>query len=204
MKSLVLDTSNRYLVVALYENGQLLAVKSEAGSKRQSENAIPYIETLLNELQWELFDLTEVIVTRGPGSYTGERVGLTIAKTLKTVHPATEVKMVSSLAAYAGVHGNKISVIDARSHKVFIGIYQDGKVILPEQMINVSEFKELLKNYPNFIVVGETDVVGMPETKVLLHQNMYDLAQNIAPVKSVHELIPHYIKDVEAKTLWHA
>ena len=38
MRSLVIDTSNRYLVIAMYENDQLLEAISEVGSQRQSEN----------------------------------------------------------------------------------------------------------------------------------------------------------------------
>ena len=119
MKSLLIDTSNRYLVIAAYQDGVLLTGIQEEGSKKQSEYAIPYIERILNEHQLELFDFDEIIVTRGPGSYTGVRVGMTIAKTIKTVHPI-DVKMISSLHAYAGSHGKKISVIDARSKKAIV------------------------------------------------------------------------------------
>ena len=126
MKSLLMDTSNRYLVIAAYEDGKLLTGIQEEGSKKQSEYAIPYIEKILNEHQLELFDFDEIIVTRGPGSYTGVRVGMTIAKTIKTVHPVN-VKMVSSLHAYAGMEGKKISVIDARSKKAFVACYENGQ-----------------------------------------------------------------------------
>ena len=49
MLSLVMDTSNQYLLVALFENGELLDSIIELGSKRQSENAIPYLEKLLTK-----------------------------------------------------------------------------------------------------------------------------------------------------------
>ena len=74
MKSLLMDTSNRYLVIAAYEDGKLLTGIQEEGSKKQSEYAIPYIENVLNQHHLELFDFDEIIVTRGPGSYTGLRI----------------------------------------------------------------------------------------------------------------------------------
>jgi len=202
MKSLVLDTSNRYLAVAMYEDDILLDAIMEEGSKRQSENAIPYIEKLLNKHHLELFDFAEMVVTCGPGSYTGERVGLTIVKTLKTVHDV-DVKMISSLAAYAGVEGKKVSVIDARSKKVFVGAYEDGKPLAAEQMIDIADFDEWMRQYPDFEVVGECDVVGRPLVSSCLYENMHALSKITQPVESVHELLPRYIKDVEAKQIWH-
>lgn len=202
MRSLAIDTSNRYLVVAMFIDGKLLDVKSEIGGQRQSENAIPYIEELLDKHHLELFDFDELLVTSGPGSYTGCRVGLTIVKTLKTVHPEFKVKMISSLASYAGIHGKKISVIDARSKKVFVGVYDNGQPLMPEGMMAIADFEAFLANYEGYEVVGECDVVGLPNQEVCIYQNMYDLAQSIEPITSVHALVPKYIKDVEAKKIW--
>lgn len=200
MKSLVLDTSNRYLVVAIYVDGKRTAGIQEEGSKRQSENAIPYIAKLMDEQGLELFDFDEIIVTRGPGSYTGERVGLTIAKTLKTVHPV-EVKMISSLQSYAGTQGKKIAVLDARSHKVFVAAYDQGQLLDTEKMIAIADFENWKQAYPDFEVVGQTDVVGYPDCRVDLAENLYRLGCQTQPVHSVHELLPTYIKEVEAKKI---
>lgn len=200
MKSLVLDTSNRYLVVAIYVDGQQLACIQEEGSKRQSENAIPYIEKLMNAHDMELFDFDEIIVTRGPGSYTGERVGLTIAKTLKTVHPV-DVKMISSLQAYAGTMGKKIAVLDARSHKIFVAAYVQGQLLDEEKMIEIDDFENWKQSYPGFEVVGQTEVISYPDQPVDLAENLYALGCQTQPVNSVHELLPTYIKEVEAKKI---
>ena len=71
-----------------------------------------------------LKDVNEMIITSGPGSYTGVRVAMTIAKTLAAVSNV-KIKSVSSLAAYAGMN-QALSVIDARGHKVFVGVYENG------------------------------------------------------------------------------
>ena len=202
MRSLLIDTSNRYLVIAAYEDGVLLEGIQEEGSKKPSEYAIPYIERILNQHHLELFDFDEVVVTRGPGSYTGVRVGMTIAKTLKTVHPV-DVKMISSLQAYAGAHGKKISVIDARSKKVFVACFEDGREVHQECLMDIVDFEAFQKDYSDFEIVGDTSLVGAEENNVCLYENMYELSKNIAPVLSVHELVPTYIKDIEVKQIWH-
>lgn len=199
MTSLIMDTSNQYLMVALYEDGQCLESIQELGSKRQSENAIPYLELLLKKYHKELLDLDEMIITRGPGSYTGERVAMTIAKTLSVISPI-KIKVISSLAAYAGF--NKcVSVIDARSQKVFVCAYENGEASMQEQLILVSEFEELMKKYPGYSVVGQSEIVGYKNQEVDLAYNMHELAKREAPIENVDALVPRYLKDVEAKKI---
>lgn len=199
MTSLIMDTSNQYLMVALYEDGQCLESIQELGSKRQSENAIPYLELLLKKYHKELLDIDEMIITRGPGSYTGERVAMTIAKTLSVISPI-KIKVISSLAAYAGF--NKcVSVIDARSQKVFVCAYENGEARMQEQLILVSEFEELMKKYPGYSVVGQSEIVGYKNQEVDLAYNMHELAKREAPIENVDALVPRYLKDVEAKKI---
>ena len=128
MKTIVMDSANKYLVVALYENQKCLASLQEEGNRKQSEYAIVYLQKLLQENHLKMSDFDEMVITIGPGSYTGVRVALTIAKTLNATMNI-KVKTVSSLKAMAGMK-KAISILDARSHKLFLGIYNEGKVIV--------------------------------------------------------------------------
>lgn len=199
MLSLIMDTSNQYLLVALYENGQCLESIQELGSKRQSENAIPYLEALLKKHHKELLDVDEMIITRGPGSYTGVRVAMTIAKTLSVISKV-KIKVISSLAAYAGVE-SAIAVIDARSQKVFVGVYQQGESLMDEQMISIKDFASFQQKYSDFKVVGQSEIVGYPKVDVDLAENIYQLSLHMDPIDNVDALVPCYLKDVEAKKI---
>lgn len=199
MLSLIMDTSNQYLLVALYENGQCLNKIQELGSQRQSENAIPYLERLLQQHHKELKDVDEMIITRGPGSYTGVRVAMTIAKTLSVI-TNIKIKVLSSLAVYAG-QNDCISVIDARSHKVFVCAYHEGKPLFQEQLLELDDFQQIVKKYEGYQVVGQTDVVNYPQKEIDLAQNMYELSQTVQPIEHVDALVPIYLKDVEAKQI---
>ena len=199
MTSLIMDTSNQYLLVALYEDGKCLESIQELGSQRQSENAIPYLEKVLNNHHKELSQIDEIIITRGPGSYTGERVAMTIAKTLSVV-TSIKVKAISSLAAYAGL--NKcVSVIDARSHKVFVCAYDRGQPQIEEQLIEVEHFNEFMTRFVGYQVVGQSDVVGYPLCDIDLAENLYQLSLNENYIENVDALVPTYLKDVEAKKI---
>lgn len=139
-----------------------------------------------------------MIITRGPGSYTGVRVAMTIAKTLSVVAPV-KIKVVSSLAAYAGLQ-KCVSVIDARSQKVFVCVYDQGQAITSEQLMPIDDFSHFIENYPYYCVVGQSEVVHYPMTTVNLAQNMYDLSKMIDQWK-MWMLVPYYLKDVEAKKI---
>ena len=56
MIKVILDTSNQYLVVALYKDDKCLGKIQELGSQRQSENAIPYLQKLLEENHIDLLE----------------------------------------------------------------------------------------------------------------------------------------------------
>lgn len=199
MTSLIMDTSNQYLLIALYEDGICLDTIQELGSKRQSENAIPYLSSLLEKHHKELLEIDEVILTKGPGSYTGVRVAMSIVKTLSVITDI-KVKVISSLKAYAGLL-KCVSVIDARSQKVFVCAYDNGKELILEQLLAINDFQSFMKDYEGFDVVGQSEVVGYPIKEVDLAKNMYELSLNTKSVDHIDTLVPSYLKDVEAKKI---
>ena len=174
MKTIVMDSANKYLVVALYENQKCLASLQEEGNRKQSEYAIVYLQKLLQENHLKMSDFDEMVITIGPGSYTGVRVALTIAKTLNATMNI-KVKTVSSLKAMAGMK-KAISILDARSHKLFLGIYNEGKVIVDDCLINIDEFENYQKQYTDYEIVGDTHLVGIPEKEVDLANHIYTLS----------------------------
>ena len=199
MLSLIMDTSNQYLLVSLYEDGKCLETIQELGSKKQSENAIPYLSSLLEKYNKKLLDVNEMIITKGPGSYTGERVAMTIAKTLSVISPLS-IKAISSLASYAGMD-SCISVIDARSKKIFVCVYENGKPLMDEVLMDIADFAKLKEQYPDFKVVGQCEVVFEEVCERDLAKNLYELSKLCEACDNVDALVPCYLKDVEAKKI---
>lgn len=197
MISLVMDTSNSYLAVGLFKDNMCLEAFQEKGSRRQSEKAIPTLKEVLDRHHVALNDVNEMIITSGPGSYTGVRVAMTIAKTLAAVSDV-RIKSVSSLAAYAGMN-QALSVIDARGHKVFVGVYENGLPLIKEQVVALEDFAQLRAEYGDFELVGEIGCLGLDEKECDLCANIYALGQMADPIENVDLLVPTYIKDVEAK-----
>ena len=74
-------TSNEIVKAGLTINGEKYIVEQKL-DKQKSQALLPLIEKILEEKKIKLHDLTEIQVNPGPGSFTGIRVGLTIANTL--------------------------------------------------------------------------------------------------------------------------
>jgi len=79
---LVLETSHRVGTVALALGDTIIAERSLDDQRRHARDLAPAIDALVKAQAWRLRDLDGVIVSRGPGSYTGLRVGLMSAKAL--------------------------------------------------------------------------------------------------------------------------
>ncbi len=199
MKTIVMDSANQYLVVALYEDGKCLDKIQEIGNRKQSEYAIVYLEKLLKKHHLQVLDFDEMVITIGPGSYTGVRVALTIAKTLAAVS-SIKIKTVSSLKAMAGFK-KAISILDARSQKIFLGVYNEGKVVVEDCMTTLDQFDHYRQLYPDYEVVGDVSLVNMEGQCGDLAHLIYELSKIEEYRSDVDHLVPEYIKDVEAKKI---
>ncbi len=82
LRWLILETSQRRGALGLAQGDRVLAAHPLDEARRHARDLVPTIKTLLAQLGWQLRDLAGVMVSRGPGSYTGLRVGIMSAKTL--------------------------------------------------------------------------------------------------------------------------
>lgn len=77
-----LETATTVCSVSIARNGVLLALKEQNGDYSHAENLTLFIEDVLQQSQVSLADLDAVAVSKGPGSYTGLRIGVSTAKGL--------------------------------------------------------------------------------------------------------------------------
>lgn len=199
MKTIVMDSANKYLVVALYEDGKCIDKIQEIGNRKQSEYAIVYLENLLKKHQLKVLDFDEMVITIGPGSYTGVRVALTIAKTIAATS-TIKIKTISSLKALAGMK-QAIAILDARSQKIFLGIYNQGQCIVKDCMIEIKQLDQYFNQFPNYELVGDLSLLDQDDKEMDLAGQIYELSQFEDYIDDVDNLVPEYIKEVEAKKI---
>lgn len=190
--SLILDTSSKNLVVGI-ANEKVLKKTQYYAWQRQSEMTVQEINKLMKELEITFDDISEVVLTIGPGSYTGVRIAFTIGKIIALVKKIPIIQM-SSLNALAGSEGRVMSVIDARGKRCYVGFYENGISVEKDGIMKNDEIIEYAKNN-NYILTGEVGVLGLEEKEVDLVTNMYEVSKLIEKTYNVHEVKPIYLKD---------
>lgn len=127
MKLLAVDTSTQVCGVALTSEGQLRAEYRLNLKNVHNEKLVAAIHWLLNEVDWSLADLQGIAVAVGPGSFTGLRIGLAVAKGLafSTDLPLVAVNTLDALAHQAP-HGSGplCAVVKIREGEVCFARYR--------------------------------------------------------------------------------
>lgn len=119
---LILETSHRLGKVALAADDAIVGARTLDESRRHARDLAPAIQALLQAQGWRARDLDGVIVSRGPGSYTGLRVGLMSAKTLAyaTGCRLLAIDTFEAIAACGVAEPSNLDVIaDAQQGKVY-------------------------------------------------------------------------------------
>jgi tRNA threonylcarbamoyladenosine biosynthesis protein TsaB len=120
---LIVETSGRAGLVALAEGMMLRGVQPLDEARRHARDLVPAVRQRLDAAGWQPRDLQGVIVSRGPGSYTGLRVGLMSAKTLAyaTGCALLAVDTFAAIALQAPAEAATLDVIaDAQQNKVYV------------------------------------------------------------------------------------
>jgi len=127
VRIIALETSGRTCRVAALSGSTPLDELEPEASQRSSQSLAPGIRTLLDRVGWTAQQLELIVVTQGPGSFTGLRIGVMTAKTLAYVTGAAVVG-VNTLAAIAEQAGRLPvwAVLDAQRQQLFAARFESG------------------------------------------------------------------------------
>lgn len=145
MKLLAFETATEACSVALHVDGHVIE-RFEIAPRRHTELALPWAEALLAEAGVARSQLDAIAVSRGPGAFTGVRLGIAIAQgiALALDRPVVPVSTLATLAMRAA-GDNRIAAIDARMGEVYLGTFvlangelqaqSDEVVVVPAQAV---------------------------------------------------------------------
>jgi tRNA threonylcarbamoyladenosine biosynthesis protein TsaB len=192
LRQLVIDTATNYIYLSLVIDGEEKQSIYEEGINNHSATIIPYLESLLKKESIELKDINQVIIGIGPGSYTGVRIGVTVAKMIGYLNKI-DVYTISSLALIASYSDSEyvLPLIDARRNNAFMAVYQNTnrelKLVEADCLENVEIFQERI-NF-DFAIVNK----GKPKIKKILDSKLLN------KVDDIHSLTPNYLRVTEAE-----
>lgn len=194
MTYLLLDSSNSLLAVGLSQDSKLIDQIAYPCFQQQSEYMVVEISKLLKRHKLNPKKINGIVVTIGPGSYTGLRIALTIAKVMAY---ALNIPLypVSTLKANSILNAQSIVLFNARAERSYIAVFNKDKTLFKDQVMNNENVLKLIKKYPKYHLVGDLTYLKLKGEKSDVLTNMAKLVKYIKPVKNVNLVKPIYLKE---------
>lgn len=223
MKILGIDSSAKSASVAVTDNGKILSSFYINTGLTHSQTLMPMLDSALKCASLKVEDLDLIAVNKGPGSFTGIRIGVATAKGLadtkniKTVGISTLESMAYNLKMNDCI---AVAVMDARCDQVYTAFFRisNGSVsrLIDDCAVAISELKEMLKKYgETLILVGDgADIcykalhTEIPNILIASETNKYQNATGVCLAAedknsdeyiSSKELIPEYLRLPQAE-----
>ena len=209
-----IETSTTNCSVSLSENGHLIGLKEDNSLQySHAERLHVYIDELLQTANVSKTQIAAVGISKGPGSYTGLRIGVSAAKGLCY---ALKIPLISILTLEALAHqvvnpqGPIVSMLDARRLEVYSAIYDTdyNETRTTEAEVLTSEsYKELLESTPVYFIgngVAKTQLLLSHPNAIFIENKLPSAAQmctlthakfNDNDFEDVAYFEPYYLKD---------
>ncbi|WCK54999.1 tRNA (adenosine(37)-N6)-threonylcarbamoyltransferase complex dimerization subunit type 1 TsaB [Aneurinibacillus sp. Ricciae_BoGa-3] len=228
MNILAIDTSNLVLAVSVITEDAVLGEFATNLKKNHSVRLMPMISQLLDEIELEPSGLSAIVAARGPGSYTGVRIGVSTAKSMawSLGIPLVGVSSLETLA-YNGTffQGLIVPLFDARRGQVFTGAYRwiNGSIqsVSPDRIVLFTDMLSELKETGEKVLFLGDDLAIHREAAVaaLGDQAVFAPASYQLPraahlaqaglkayregrVEDTQAFIPSYLQMAEAEAKW--
>ena len=205
MITLFIDTSSSDVSIAILKDEKIIFQKSETIPNKHSIYTVSFIEEAITKSNLRPKDINRIMVVNGPGSFTGIRIGVTIAKVYAylldiEVIPISSLKMLSLSCN----HDYCLSLIDAHHDNYYIGLYNKNNEEVIEEEFNTKEkVLELIEKYNPFIIspepINNDNIIS--NKQVLNISNIYSYYKDKESV-NYHLLLPKYLKLPQALEKW--
>ena len=189
MKTLFISTYNELLVIGLLEKDKLISKKETKSEKSNSSFLMPMINEILTQNNFNPNDLNEIIVVNGPGSFTGVRLGVTVAKTLGfTLNiPIKTITSIESMAISDSVLEKKMVALNS-GKGYFYGLFIENKLVDQIEYLDMTKYQSMLKTAE--------------------YCNLYELVDNELDIEKISEYLknkesinPHFVNPIYIKVI---
>jgi tRNA threonylcarbamoyladenosine biosynthesis protein TsaB len=160
-----LETATNLCSVALCDSEGVISLRESNESKSHASVLTVFIEEILKENRIRANDLKAVAVSKGPGSYTGLRIGVSVAKGIAYGASIPLIGVETTLSMFWGISASQISgkvmdkdmlfcpMLDARRMEVYYAIYD----------CNGNKIKDISAE-----IINEDSFIKIPESKKIL------------------------------------
>ena len=204
MRYLYLDTTSNFLYTGIVENDNLLCDRKIRFDKDLSTMALTTMVDMMNEVNIKPNDIDKIILVNGPGSFTGCRIGITIAKTYawSLNIPITTITSLEAMALTSHEYDYYVPLLDARRDYVFAGIYDsDNNQVMKNQYVKKSVLETAINNMSDNFVFITNDDIEVNGDKIEYHPDILGIVLKYKDKESVnpHGIDAEYLKLTEAE-----
>lgn len=192
MYSLFIDTSYKWLALCLMKDDEVIASYFEECFKKQSEKIFVELDNLFKKAQIDRTNVDALYITDGPGSYTGVRISMTLAKVLCEIKKI-KLYTISSLRLYANNNPKTMVLIDARCNRAYVGVYDKDKVVQDDKVLALSDID--IKDYK---VVGDSYLLNIKSDDINIIDCFKNTKNYFKEVIDINHLTPKYFKESDA------
>lgn len=207
--NIFLDTAVKGCNIALFDDLKILAVAQEDIERGHAETLLPLYQDMMERAGASASDIENIFVTVGPGSFTGLRVGLTVARFIgfslgRPVHGVTTFQAFS--AGLDNEVNDRMVVVETKRSDYYCQMFNAGhKAISEAQSLPMDDVLKMIDNHSDLILTGDAVVRFVTESGrgdlSILSQPMINVEKT---VKAIQEklFIPHsadafYIRDAD-------
>lgn len=192
MLTLCIDTAYKYLTCALISDEKILTSVSLPCFKRQSEELFVVLEQIFSEANIERKDIDSICISEGPGSYTGVRTAMSLAKTIGEVLPV-DVYTISTLRLYAAGNPSTMVIMNARANRAYVGVFNNNEIILEDHISEISEINPM-----SYKVIGDGSLVNQIDDFGDIPLAFLKTKPVWKKVDRIAYLVPKYLKESES------
>ena len=141
-----IDTTSSYLYTAIVKDNKLVIEKKKNLGKNLSIETVAIVSDMFNEANIKPEDINKIIVVNGPGSFTGIRIGVTLAKIMAWSRniPITTITSLEAMAKSIKTDKLIVPIINARREACYAAIFDGNKVILEGEYLTIEKLKMFL------------------------------------------------------------
>lgn len=174
MKILCIDTSSNLCSVALLENNETIKELVIDNEKTHSQNLMPLIQDLFLKSNIGLPGIDLIACNKGPGSFTGIRIGVATAKAIAEVAniPVIGISSLDCLAHNVpDATGVICALIDANNNQVYCALFDKNYKLISEYLADdISNIISILSEYDDITFVG-TGATNYRDTLITNYSN---------------------------------
>lgn len=193
MYSLFIDTHGDDILLVVYKDGKVFKFKNISSLQNHCTYAITTLHQLMEESKIKITDIKEIFVVIGPGSFTGVRIGVVIAKTLAYTLKVP-IKTITTLALY-GVSNNpqsgKLIVVPDQKGYYFTMFNQLNEEVWEANYLHFEEFDKFIKE-------KKVERMVLKDNLVINLDYVYAYLKDKSAL-SPHEVNPIYLKNIEVE-----